>query len=509
MPFDDIFPNRTIPRAYANRNLSNSQLKTLSKKKLYSLDSMGDKLHLPLVKSYEDELNWVYKRSLAIGYSKNVSFDCVKGFYYRFLTKFITPYLTYQITRRSIRDNNRIRTEEASVNFYRGLLNTAHGNLYQHPMPDLPDAEEAKQKYIMGARLLMLRESFMAFMKKTKARLQSNSANLSSAGLVPGGARINNLTKIIFTGSDPHHGMQVVLILHFGKRKIVYKPRDTRVDELLVGRRHNVGTHPCAGSLGELLNANGLGAGNKIPNGIRGYAVPVYKYLSCGEYGFVQCLELDFDNSTRKHYERFAWLCGVYAGMGMIFGITDLHQGNMMLCKRKLIRAQDNRSGTRHCIPHLTDLEIAFSADVVGQSKWKDAFDSTGLENGIRKTTEIEYMNKFKFEKAGTGMLIKGEGFQSHATPTDNLPRVGRAPMQLVTKPTFGQSFKNGAIKVFKILRDMDDRTKETFINRFIGCKVRYHAIATTNQLDKIRAVCQMGGGNENGVESQKGTNGF
>jgi len=339
----------------------------------------------------------------------------------------------------------------------------------------------------------MLRDSFMKFMQKLKERLRASSANLSRVGLVTDGARIGNLTKVVFTGSDPHHGMQVVLILHYGNTKVVYKPRDTRVDELIIGRQHNIGTHPCAGSLGELLNSNGLRTGDDIADNTRGYAVPTYKFLSCGEYGFVEFLELDFSHSSDKHSKRFAWLHGVYAGMSIIFGLTDMHHGNIMLCKRN-VTAERNKTvkRTRHCIPHMTDLEISFHDCVLGAGDMTAAYRNTGIKDGMTGTTETEYMNWFKFERNGTSKLIKKRG-NAKKSNTDNLPRSGSNPIQLKGKDGFGDSFKNGLIKVFKILRSLSDETLDDFMDRFVGCKVRFHAMATGKQLSNIRLYAEYG----------------
>jgi hypothetical protein len=497
MAFDDGFTGRTLPDAFTRRSLSDNQLRTLSQIKLNTQETLNDSLRLPLVKSYEDHLNWVYRRALAIGYNNNVSFDCVKGFYVRFLTKFVTPYLTGQVYFRA-RNAAVINTDQGAVDFYKSKVDTSHGRLYTHRMPHLPNTEkyetDENKKYITGARVLMLRDSFMIFMRTLKERLTLKSNDLGTAGLVSGGARINRLSKITFTGSDPHHGMQVVLILHYGNNKVVYKPRDTRVDELIVGRGHNVGTHPCAGSLGELLNANGIGTGAGIPDGVPGYFLPNYRFLSCGEYGFVQFLNLDLSHSQQKHYNRYAWLCGTYATMGMIFGLTDLHQGNMMLCSRKRTKKLLGVHYTRHCLPHLTDLELAFSNDVLGQDNWVKAFGSTGFSSAMRATKEIDYMDKFAFtqDRRSNKLIRVITGVQKESL-TDNLPRSGSRPIHFATRPTFKQNFKNGLIKAFRVLRGLPNETLDGFMDRFDGCRARFHAQATRDQLDKIREFAWIG----------------
>jgi len=144
MPFTYTSPDDVVPNPYVNRNLSDGQIITLSKIKLSNQDALDDSLRIALVKSYRDELNWVFKRCLAIGYNETVSFSCVKGFYARFLTKFITLHLTREAESGRARDINGITTENEAVSFYRGLFDTAHGNLYQYPMPNIPNQGQIK-----------------------------------------------------------------------------------------------------------------------------------------------------------------------------------------------------------------------------------------------------------------------------------------------------------------------------------------------------------------------------
>jgi hypothetical protein len=207
----------------------------------------------------------------------------------------------------------------------------------------------------------------------------------------------------------------------------------------------------------------------------------------------VQYLEKDFAHHDQKHKERYAWICGVYAAMAMIFGLTDLHQGNIMLCQQTLTRARDNRTGTRHCLPYLTDLEIAFSNDVLSQAATtKLSYEATMLSKAMRKNNEVDYMNHFNFELT-QGLLIK-ETVNNTPTQTDNLPRRrDGSSIYLVTSPNFGPQFKDGATRVFNILHNLTAHQKNNLMNRFVGCRVRFHAKPTAEQLDQILTASMWG----------------
>lgn len=150
------------------------------------------------------------------------------------------------------------------------------------------------------------------------------------------------------TDSDPHQGGKRVCILEFDNGgRLVYKPRDVRIDEAITGRAPRSGQPSLMERVSQRL------CGDR-------QALPTYAFLPCNDrlglhYGYVECLStgkahdhLVTPEGARDFYREL----GVAAAVMLLAGCTDLHHGNMMV------------SGGR---PHFTDLEFAFDAQVLTQ----------------------------------------------------------------------------------------------------------------------------------------------
>lgn len=162
------------------------------------------------------------------------------------------------------------------------------------------------------------------------------------------------LTKITVINQETHHRGQVPLILTFNvngiSRQIMYKPRDIRMDAFICGRTN---------SLFMLVGAN----------------MPTYNFLPQGDtqgyYGFVEYITHTTQDYTltpeemRDYYRTI----GKIQALAQIFGIYDLHQGNVIVHNK---------------LPHLVDLETSFIPRTVDQQR------STNLEDAVVETEIAE-----------------------------------------------------------------------------------------------------------------------
>lgn len=159
------------------------------------------------------------------------------------------------------------------------------------------------------------------------------------------------LTDLQLTNSDPHKNGQRVAILTFNNgQKIVFKPRDARIDEAIVGRDLADGGRSAL----EILEANRPHAENQRP-------LPGMRFLhrnSGGEDAYSYQTHLSnktaADHLLNSPQEAQAYYreLGTLAFAAAIAGATDLHHENVMT------------SGGQ---PHLTDLEIAGSGHVLSE----------------------------------------------------------------------------------------------------------------------------------------------
>lgn len=113
-----------------------------------------------------------------------------------------------------------------------------------------------------------------------------------------------DVLKVETNVGDSHRGKQQVLILHFEKGKIVYKPR-------------NLGTDEKFGVLIDYINSQ-LQCDLKYAN--------VY---NCGDYGWQEFIEGKECVDT-KEVERYYYKLGIYAGIFNLLMASDIHMENVV-----------------------------------------------------------------------------------------------------------------------------------------------------------------------------------
>ncbi len=162
--------------------------------------------------------------------------------------------------------------------------------------------------------------------------------------------RARGLTDLQLTNSDPHKNGQRVAILTFDNgEKIVFKPRDARIDEAIVGRDLADGRQSAL----EIIEANRPARENQRP-------LPGMRFLhrnSGGEDAYSYQTHLSnktaADHLLNSPQEAQAYYreLGTLAFAAAIAGATDIHHENVMT------------SGGQ---PYMSDLEIAGSGSVLG-----------------------------------------------------------------------------------------------------------------------------------------------
>jgi hypothetical protein len=140
--------------------------------------------------------------------------------------------------------------------------------------------------------------------------------------------------KIEMASSESHNkGQRPCFITFNGKDKIVYKPRDIRVDAYITGEQ--------SGSLFRLINS----MSDKIK-------LTTYKflYMDNESYGYTEFLSHDPSDYelNLKEMEEYYYMLGAMQAIATIFGIHDLHRENILVHGKK---------------PFLIDLEVSFNVN--------------------------------------------------------------------------------------------------------------------------------------------------
>lgn len=181
-------------------------------------------------------------------------------------------------------------------------------------------------------------KGFETSVKTLMARVAADDAQIGARfhGASSGGA----LTDVHLTNSDPHKGGNRVAILTFGAdSKVVYKPRDVRIDDAISGSER--------GALGSSLMQQ-AGAANSV-----------YKFMpkadADGEYGYVQYLP---NREGRNHLVDASHAPAMFHELGracaalMLAGATDIHHENLMVSDGGM---------------YFTDLEFALNKGVMNE----------------------------------------------------------------------------------------------------------------------------------------------
>lgn len=173
------------------------------------------------------------------------------------------------------------------------------------------------------------------------------------------GQPATGLTDIRLTDSDPHKGGHRVAILTMAdaagtETRVVYKPRDVRIDAKLVGVNNDPAVGTSLAEYTEQRIADDRNARGLPPSALH---LPTYTFMPRTDphgdhYGYVQCLSHDTDADRRmdvpqaRDYHRNL---GRQIAMLSFAGARDLHHTNVMVSGRQ---------------PCFTDLELSFEPDV-------------------------------------------------------------------------------------------------------------------------------------------------
>ena len=311
-------------------------------------------------------------------------------------------------------------------------------------------------------------ETFSHNMNEAMERVNADKDDISTTFF--NGADSSNLTDIHMTDSDPHHGGHRVLILKFNDNddhRVVYKPRDCRVDAKLMGTPNVGGNGP---SVGGLINEI-RGAGT----------MPTYKYLLGGdnnnEYGYAQFLshtENDRRLTTENQVNDYMRDMGRLAAVSYLFGVTDQHQGNVMV------------HGGR---PYLTDLEIAFSQDVLDPGK---GIGGTGLQDGIVKNGESQYVSPLVVaENVITGTSMKLQPSETKNRVQLEIDGKDSTPLKdWKQSPEYVRAFRSGFEEIIETFSGQENnQALLNLMNDFADMHVRYHPVGTPAQLLNLEAM--------------------
>lgn len=291
------------------------------------------------------------------------------------------------------------------------------------------------------------------------------------------------LTDIKLTASDPHRDGRRVAILTLdggaapGDRKVVYKPRDIRIDAKLLG----------AGNSADI----GLSMAEKL-DGLLDAPMPTYKFLAKSvtesvaggggkihHHGYVQHLSFgtEADNhlsepETVAFYQSF----GRQAAMLLLFGVRDLHQTNIFVSGKK---------------PYFTDLELSLDEGVldhVAKGK-REAPDRSQIDMALTRHGERVRVPRVALED--------GKLTVQRLMPTlkviENLVISGDSSSHdPAFRARYGAALNAGFAEVIDRLGTAitANQFKVTeFMGEFRGMHTRYHPISTGENLAIIEGV--------------------
>jgi hypothetical protein len=232
--------------------------------------------------------------------------------------------------------------------------------------------------------------------------------------------------------------------------------------------------------------------------------LPTYKYLAKqpqpGDrhghpYGWVEFVEHGSAKDcvlSEDQARNFYCQTGRQAALSILFGIEDLHQGNLMVSQGQ---------------PQLTDLEIAFSPKVFEEfPKRFEAFkrDGTPPDGGAVGSTMIDKALVQGDQQVFAGSVRTRNDRISQENPmekeqTDNCVAVVGRDGTLKTHQDglaadFSPEIQKGFEEILEAFADPKLRVElEKFLTSFQGVHVRYHAKATKDQLGVRRGVLMEG----------------
>lgn len=309
----------------------------------------------------------------------------------------------------------------------------------------------------------------------------------------------SGIKDIKITTSDPHHDGRRVMILSFdgqGDSKVVYKPRDIRIDAKLVGDSNREDLGQSIGSyVDELLRER---EEREDPQSEH-LSMPTYRFLPkqdsvdgesvTGRYGYVEYLSSlsDADNQLNPvEAKNFYRNIGRQTAMFMLFGITDLHQTNMFASKKQ---------------PYFTDLEIGFYRPILenlqksesgpGPINPSKAVNSTMINKALFCRNESVRRPRVKV----SGEQLKVQEAKEDNTDIEAIVKIEvtvdentvyRLSQKKETRSPYSNDIKVGFREVLETIGNKvveEPRHFDPLLESFRGLHARYHPISTGDQL--------------------------
>lgn len=330
--------------------------------------------------------------------------------------------------------------------------------------------------------------------KETATRIHRDRTAIRDTFFSNANPAPTGIKDITITSSDPHHDGRRVMVLSFdgqGNNKVVYKPRDVRIDAKLVGKGNQQDIGQSIGAyIDNLLKSREM----KQQPQPQHLDMPTYKFLAkderdgngtvTGRYGYVEHLSHGTDGDNRlnraeakKFYRNF----GRQIAMFLLLGIRDLHHTNIFVSGKQ---------------PVFTDLEIGFHEGILKNlQKPEDGDTPKDVGSGLSTTlvhmaltSSGEHVRRPRVKVQNDRLVVQNR--YPSKDVIENLVKIGNSDNRSKeTRRQYSGDIKQGFREVMEVLgARVNSNLGEvnTLINGFRGLHVRYHPIDTGTQLSSI-----------------------
>ncbi|MFN4151584.1 MAG: DUF4135 domain-containing protein, partial [Candidatus Sericytochromatia bacterium] len=264
------------------------------------------------------------------------------------------------------------------------------------------------------------------------------------------------------TDNDPHKGGQHGWFLKFNvdgeTKKVVYKPRDVKIDNGLVGKD---GAFDKFNTMLEDLS--------RVDN-VERPKLNTYKFLAKEDYGYAQFVTSkpeDHVFTTEKEAKDFYYQYGVMTGLARMFMMGDQHHGNVIFHDKK---------------PTLIDTEMSFNPGVgnhdnpaaqIMLNMQLSSFYEQHLDIDVSNIDSMNFRVEYKGSSEKTGNSIK-----------DNLNGKEDKDVSIQYK----EDIERGMRDFLTIMSE--NKNQDTMIEHIDSMKdvdCRFHVRATPDQLGRLR----------------------
>lgn len=231
-------------------------------------------------------------------------------------------------------------------------------------IPNSKNNEEIEDRQeSIRVKLFNLLNDFHLNMVEISTRIEKDKIDIEQTFFSK--STLSRSPKIELVSSEAHHKGQRPCIITFDQEhKIVYKPRDLRIDSLITGRQPN--------SLFQLISS--------IANELN---FPTYQFLNkkTEGYGYTTFLshiskDYKLNMNEMKQYYR---MIGAIQAVSTVFGIQDLHRENVIVHNK---------------MPHLIDLEVSFNLhELINQNGVTGLDDTIAVAHDIQDTDKLTSNN--------------------------------------------------------------------------------------------------------------------